>query len=215
VRILVVFAAAVIALAGCTSESPGAAISETNNGDDAAPALAGTDDAGWRMSSELFSAKNGIEGYANRVSVLPGESVTLFVSSSTPTFTITAYRMTGTAPSKGLKVWSSPTLSGGRQKATKGEAATRSTWAAWKPTTTVSTEGWNEGVYLFKFRATNGKQSVTPLVVRSASTAGKVVLAMSALTWQAYNTWGGKSSYNDDEGTGFSQRAYAMSFDRP
>jgi hypothetical protein len=38
---------------------------------------------------------------------------------------------------------------------------------------------------------------------------------MSALTWQAYNTWGGKSSYNDDEGTGFSQRAYAMSFDRP
>jgi uncharacterized protein YceK len=93
VRILVIVAATAIALSGCTSQSlePQQSISASTSSVTIGAALKGTDDAGWRMSSELFSAKNGIEGYANRVSVLPGESVTLFVSSSTPTFTITAY----------------------------------------------------------------------------------------------------------------------------
>jgi hypothetical protein len=50
--------------------------------------------------------------------------------------------------------------------------------------------------------------------VRSKSTAGKVVLVSSVTTWQAYNLWGGRSAYKDDEGN-FSNRSRAVSFDRP
>jgi hypothetical protein len=80
---------------------------------------------------------------------------------------------------------------------------------------TLSTAGWAEGPYLFRLQATDGSASFIPLLVRSASTEGKVVLAFSDLTWQAYNEWGGKSAYKDVDDSSFSKRSYAVSFDRP
>ena len=34
-----------------------------------------------------------------------------------------------------------------------------------------------------------------PVTVRSARTAGKIVLKAAVATWQAYNTWGGYNLY--------------------
>src|SRR5208283_5922115 len=53
-----------------------------------------------------------------------------------------------------------------------------------------------------------------PITVRSASTAGAVVILDDNTTWQAYNTWGGYSLYQGPDGLP-SDRGYAVSFDRP
>jgi hypothetical protein len=49
--------------------------------------------------------------------------------------------------------------------------------------------------------------------VRSASTAGKVVILEGVTTWQAYNLWGGYDLYGGPQG--FADRSRAVSFDRP
>jgi N,N-dimethylformamidase beta subunit-like, C-terminal len=52
--------------------------------------------------------------------------------------------------------------------------------------------------------------------VRSASTAGKVVLKNSTSTWQAYNTWGGYDLYNGPAGlSDYDNRSLVVSLDRP
>ena len=219
-RILALATGLVVALAGCSSATSSAdsdteAAPTTATSEGVATVLQGVNDPRWRISNSESRAR-GIEGYANEVSVLPGEPVTLFVSSPTRTFSITAYRMTGTAKSGALRVWKSPTLTGGRQTATVVSKATRSVAADWKPTITVSTKGWSEGAYLFRLAAMDGSASYVPLTLRSKSTAGKVVIANAVLTWQAYNTWGGSSAYTStDDGGSFSTRAYSASFDRP
>ena len=54
-----------------------------------------------------------------------------------------------------------------------------------------------------------------PITVRSASTAGAVViLDDNTTTWQAYNTWGGYSFHQGPDGLP-SAGGYAVSFDRP
>ena len=206
-----------LALAACASESPGGDGTPTDTSSATAAVIhpAGVDDPGWRVSNAQFRGRSGIEGYADHVSVLPGESVRLFVSSPTSHYRVAAYRMTGSAKSGALRVWRSGNLTGGRQTHSVHDDATRSTAAGWKASFSVSTAGWSEGAYLFRLTATNGSASFVPLTVRSASTAGKVVIANGVITWQAYNTWGGKSAYTDADEPGFSRRAYAASFDRP
>jgi len=205
-----------VSLAACSGSSPTPVTSEsvTTVGPTGSPVKA-VDDATWKVSKVQYRGRKGIEGFANTDSVLPGEPVTLYVSSPTKTYTVKAYRMSGKAKSGALRVWKSGTLTGTRQQATTTDSKTRSTSATWKPSTKVSTDGWMPGVYLFKLAATDGSASYIPLIVRSESTKGTVVLAMSNLTWQAYNTWGGKSAYTDDEQGGLKNREYAVSFDRP
>ncbi len=52
------------------------------------------------------------------------------------------------------------------------------------------------------------------MTVRSASSAGKVVLKNAVPTWQAYNTWGEYDLYLGP-GSGYGNRSYAVSLDRP
>jgi len=53
-----------------------------------------------------------------------------------------------------------------------------------------------------------------PVTVRSASTAGKIVLKSCVQTWQAYNLWGGYDLYKDTAGA-YSNRSLVVSLDRP
>ncbi len=53
-----------------------------------------------------------------------------------------------------------------------------------------------------------------PVTVRSATTAGKVVLKSCVATWQAYNTWGGYDLYKGP-GESYGNRSLAVSLDRP
>src|ERR1019366_6260684 len=62
----------------------------------------------------------------------------------------------------------------------------------------------------------SGAQRYVPVTVRSASTAGKVVIKNGAATWQAYNMWGGYDLYNGPGGEAdYDNRSLAVSLDRP
>ena len=86
--------------------------------------------------------------------------------------------------------------------------------APWKPSLTLDTTGWQPGDYLIRLDGANGAQQIVPLTVRTLSNQGRIVIINAVTTWQAYNKWGGYSLYGGPNGK-YSQRARAVSFDRP
>ena len=165
----------------------------------------------------------GLEAYADRVSVLPGEAVGLYVATSGRT-TVTAHALrigfyggvgqrqvwTGSFaahPQPAVRELTAPVPDAG------GLAASRAAYAPWTLTTTVSTQGWPEGAYVIRLDSGAASRYVL-LTVRSASAVGRVVVVNAPMTWQAYNTWGGRGLYGD-EGNAFARRSLAVSFDRP
>src|SRR5260370_1394873 len=86
--------------------------------------------------------------------------------------------------------------------------------AAGRPWMTITAANWLPGSYLLRLDASSGAERYVPVTVRSASTAGAVVILNDNTTWQAYNAWGGYSLYQGPDGLP-SDRGYAVSFDRP
>ncbi|MFH8636922.1 N,N-dimethylformamidase beta subunit family domain-containing protein [Streptomyces goshikiensis] len=156
-----------------------------------------------------------VEGFADKVSVLPGESFGLHVSTTAPRFTVSAYRMGWYAGARARLVWRSEALPGARQPEHTVDPGTRMVRTRWARTTTVETKDWPEGSYLLRLDAQGGEgQRFVPLTVRSATTAGRTVVVNAVATWQAYNRWGGYGSYDGPSG-GYASRSLAVSFDRP
>ncbi|GAA0405526.1 hypothetical protein GCM10009530_67140 [Microbispora corallina] len=169
-------------------------------------------DPDWRL--RRYGPQEAIEGYCDRVSVLPGETAGLHVSTTAGRFRVTAYRMGWYGGALARAVWRSPWTPGLRQGPAAFAAGTRTVTAGWRRTLDVPTEGWPEGAYLLRLDAEGGPQRYVPLVVRSASGAGRTVLVHAAPTWQAYNRWGGYSLYYGENGQYYS-RSLVVSFDRP
>jgi hypothetical protein len=161
-----------------------------------------------------LGAEHEIEGYAGRASVLPGQPVPLFVSCQPKWFTVRAYRVGWYQGAGARKVWQSRALRGGAQKPFAVTGATSTVMTDWDPVIEVPTDGWPAGAYLLRLDADSGAQRYVPVTVRSAGTAGAVVLKSCVQTWQAYNTWGGYDLYAGPSGA-YSQRSLAVSLDRP
>jgi hypothetical protein len=231
VRVLValVMTCALAALSGCAAgSSPGPGAAPAQQG----PASAGTGGAassggidvaaenrkpgasGWQVSASALGAQDAIEGYTDLASVAPGQPFRLFVSTTAPSFTATAYRIGYYGGADATQVWQSPNTPGVHQTAQSLNESTRTVECAWQPSLTVGTAGWVPGEYLIKLASSAGNQRYVPLIVHSTSTAGKVVIMAGVTTWQAYNAWGGYSLYRGADGA-YGTRAYAVSFDRP
>ncbi|MCX5010124.1 hypothetical protein OG765_03855 [Streptomyces sp. NBC_00555] len=223
-------AAGLGAVAGCASGDGGA---DGQGGDAAAggsPAASGKPSPGpaafdvkaenarpgnadWPVTKA--GAARAIEGFADRVSVLPGESFGLYVSTTAPRFTVSAYRMGWYGGARARLVWRSEALPGVRQPEHTVDSGTRMVRTRWARTTTVDTKDWPEGCYLLRLDAQGGEgQRFVPVTVRSAATAGRTVVVNAVATWQAYNRWGGYGSY-DGPGGGYATRSLSVSFDRP
>jgi hypothetical protein len=155
-----------------------------------------------------------LEGFADHVSVLPGQSFRLYVSTTAAHFTVHALRAGWYGGDRAREVWTSAPVAGRKQAPAKEIARTRTDYAPWQPSTTVSTANWPPGSYLLRLDGDNGKQSWVPITVRTPSVVGRVVLIKEVTTEQAYNTWGGRSLYQGPD-HGFNTRARAVSFDRP
>lgn len=157
-----------------------------------------------------------IEGFADKVSVLPGESFGLHVSTTAPRFTVSAYRMGWYGGARARLVWRSEALPGARQAEHTVDSGTRMVRTRWTRTATVETKDWPEGCYLLRLDAQGGEggQRFVPVTVRSATTAGRTVVVNAVATWQAYNRWGGYGSYDGPSG-GYASRSLSVSFDRP
>lgn len=170
------------------------------------PVVAGTPD--WQVTRP--GPAHAIEGFADRTSVLPGDPVRLFVSTTAAGYTATAYRMGAYINSEALQVWRSAHQLTVPQPAATIDPATRMVSAGWRPSLTVPTIGWAPGDYLVRLDSDDGFQRFVPLTVRSTSTTGRVVMMNAVTTWQAYNRWGGASLY-----AGVHGRADVDSYDRP
>jgi hypothetical protein len=160
-----------------------------------------------------LGSPGAIEGFAGRVSVLPGQSFRLYVSTTAASFHVQAFRMGWYSGARARQVWASGRVAGRVQRRARITPAARMVTAPWRPSLTVSTTGWPPGAYLLRLDAASGAQRYVPITVRSPSTTGKVVLVLGVTTWQAYNLWGGYDLY--DGPRGFGDRSYKVSFDRP
>src|SRR6266516_2453946 len=160
-----------------------------------------------------LGAPSAIEGFAGRVSVLPGQSFRLYVSTTAASFHVRAFRMGWYGGARARRAWASGRVAGGVQRPARISPAARMVTAPWRPSLTISTTGWPPGAYLLRLDAASGAQRYVPMAVRSSSTVGKVVLVLGVTTWQAYNPWGGYDLY--DGPRGFGDRSYKVSFDRP
>jgi hypothetical protein len=169
-------------------------------------------DPDWRIGK--LGAQTDVEGYASAESVLPGESVDLFVSATSPSVQVTAFRLGWYHGDGARKVWSSGSVHTASQSAAQMTSSTNTVYTDWDPVLTVATHDWPAGAYLLRLDAESGAQRYVPLVVRSASTAGALVLKHSVQTWQAYNTWGGYDLYVGP-GQVYDTRSLAVSLNRP
>jgi hypothetical protein len=167
-----------------------------------------------RWEIRHVGAPGAIEGYAGAASVLTGESFPLFVSTTAAGFRVTAFRLGWYAGDGARRVWRSGPLRGYRQRRGGLAGATSTVRADWGPSVEVPTDDWPPGAYLLRLDADSGAQRYVPVTVRSARTAGQVVIKNCVATWQAYNTWGGYDLYAGPDSS-YAARSLAVSLDRP
>jgi hypothetical protein len=161
---------------------------------------------------------HGIEGYADQVEVTSGQSFKLYVSTTAPQFTATAFRIGYYGGTQARQVWKSEPAPGRVQPAATVRPQVNTVTTAWEPSMTVATGGWPEGSYLIRLDAVGGTVKgarFVPVTVKSTSTAGKVVLINGVTTWQAYNEYGGYDLYSGGPKNDYAHRARIVSFDRP
>ncbi|HWG63280.1 MAG TPA: N,N-dimethylformamidase beta subunit family domain-containing protein [Streptosporangiaceae bacterium] len=171
-------------------------------------------DPNWNIRH--LGAPDAIVGYAGQASVLPGEPITLYASTTARSLRVLAFRMGYYHGAQARLVWESGTVRGHRQRKPTVSKPTNTVTADWGPSLTVATHGWPEGSYLLRLDAESGAQRFVPVTVRSASTQGKVVIKNAVETWQAYNTWGGYDLYHGPAGAAdYNNRSLAVSLDRP
>jgi hypothetical protein len=169
-------------------------------------------DPDWGISN--LGAPDEVMGYAGQASVLPGQPVDLYVSTTSREFKVAAFRIGWYNGALARRVWESGPVRGLQQNAAGFVDETSTVTTDWGTSLTVPTDGWPAGSYLLRLDAHSGAQRYIPLTVRSSSTAGKVVLKNGVATWQAYNTWGGYDLYNGPTGS-YDTRSLAVSLDRP
>jgi hypothetical protein len=166
---------------------------------------------GWRVISP--GQPHEIEGYTDHASALPGTVVRLFVSTTAASFRVRALRFGWYGGALARLVWTSAQIPRTRQPSAVVEAHGMVV-APWRPSLALPTAGWPPGSYLLRLDASSGAQHYVPLVIRSPSVAGRVVLVQPTTTYQAYNLWGGYGLYNGPHRNRAS-RARVVSFDRP
>jgi hypothetical protein len=165
-----------------------------------------------------------IEGYTSQASAVSGDTVDVHVSTSQPgPYHIEVYRLGWYHGAGGRLVECVPSCAaaepGSPQPYPTPDPVTGLARADW-PVTDQITIGpdWVSGYYEIKLVLDGAETWHTypiPLIVRQAPTQApsSILIEVPVNTWQAYNSWGGKSLYRFNS-TG-SQAAAKVSFDRP
>ena len=165
----------------------------------------------------------GIEGYLSAASVDNGSSVDLHVSTANGApFHVEIYRTGSYGGTQGRLIGQIPGRVGNIGFCAKELNTTGlidcSSWGS--DTTITTTSQWVSGVYLLKLvRDDNNTHNEIPLVVRDDGSTSDVLYGVPTNTYQAYNSFLGKSLYdwnsdapNTVTGT---TRAVQVSMDRP
>jgi hypothetical protein len=136
-----------------------------------------------------------VEGYLDRVSCAPGETLTLRVHALAGSFSYSVLRLGG--DERPLAVAEDLP---GRPQACPFRAF--ATGAEWTPTCSFTVPAdWPSGLYAVKLKdASAGHAFYMPFVLRGTKGPAQppVVVMANTFTWQAYNPWGGGSFYKGD-----------------
>jgi hypothetical protein len=154
----------------------------------------------------------GIEVYAGAVSITPGQQLMLHVSTVAAQYTYAIERLDATARSGGQVVARSAVRVGHDYRSLGTfDALDRTARANWPVTDTIGTAGWAPGVYVVTADDTRGTRGQAIFVVRTpVLAAGAPTFVFTALTYQAYNLWGGANLY-----AYAGPRGVRVSFERP
>ncbi|NUR94878.1 MAG: hypothetical protein HOV67_06400, partial [Kribbellaceae bacterium] len=177
------------------------------------PVKAGDDR--WQIPGSRVARPMELSGYADHVSVRSGAPFRLFVTSTGHPYTVRAFRIGWYGGAGAKLIWTSPLLPGIKQPQpilTKDRMVTAINWS---PTATVQTKGWPAGSYLLLLRASTGRETYVPIVIRSDSARGAVLLVTGVNTDEAYNGWGGYNLYDGPPKHSHDQRSLMVTFDRP
>ena len=113
-----------------TSPAPGL---RPGGGFDVAAENARPGSTAWTIAPSEAGPQQAIQGYADQISVLPGEPFRLFVSTTSPRFTATAYRMGYYGGAGAREVWQSPAVKGTVQTAQTFDKSTNTVECEWQP----------------------------------------------------------------------------------
>jgi hypothetical protein len=162
------------------------------------------------------------EVYASQTDAAPGDRIALHVS-TTPaaSYRVLVYRIGWYHGVGGRLVECLPSCTGSEvgaaQPVPAPDPATGEIAANW-PTTDTMTVGqnWVTGYYDVRVLLTSGAEAGgsadTYVILRQPASRTPMLVQVPVNTWQAYNSWGGKSLYDFP---GLQRRARVVSFDRP
>jgi hypothetical protein len=135
-----------------------------------------------------------IEGYCGQLSYRPGETVRLHVSTEAATYHVAAHRW----GAQRELVWSATGLPGA-YVAPPNDADVRG--CGWPVSVEIPIDrGWRSGFYLITLQAEDGpdgrRTAHACFVLRAhPDRRAAALLTLATNTWNAYNTWGGRSLY--------------------
>ncbi len=182
--------------------------------------FAGTE--AWHTVDSGPASANGIEGFANQSSIEAGQSVALKINTGgAATYDIEIYRTGDYGGDQGRLVSVIPGLTGIAQPACTTQSNTGlvdcANWSTSAVLTTTS--AWQSGVYMIRLVRANGADNHIILTVRDDDSTADVLYLVPDTTYQAYNNYGGRSTYDwNSNGTNTvagATRAVKVSFDRP
>lgn len=174
----------------------------------------------WQITNNAAVLNSEIEGYASEVSINRGGAIDLYVNTIDPSYTINIYRM-GWYGGKGGRLVAGPiSLSGVTQPVCPIAAIINMVECDWSksysltvPKNTGDPTDWASGFYLVKLTGSSGKEKYIPFVVRDDERKSDFLFQFSETTYQAYNSWGGKSLYASNSINGIPSSK--VSFNRP
>jgi hypothetical protein len=179
--------------------------------------------SGWRVAS---APGHAIEGYASEISVAPGDTLDLHVSTSPAArYRVEVYRLGWYGGTGGRLESCLPAgcadEPGRAQPLGASDPATGFLDVQWTVTDSIRVpESWVSGYYLAVLELTTGPAaghgSWVPFVVKAPASQQAAILVQAAVnTWQAYNRWGGFSLYRGPTGASCKGVCTRVSFDRP
>jgi hypothetical protein len=173
----------------------------------------------WKITHATWN--NEITGYASASSVTHGDNLDFFVQCIDASFSLTIYRLGWYAGKGGRELQAAVVLPGKQNPWPTPDPVTGMVECNWTrgyrlkiPAKGVDSSKWVSGVYVAKLTSTtSNQQTYVHFVVRDDTRATRHLFQCSVTTYQAYNSWGGKSLYEVNSTD--NAPAIQVSFNRP
>ncbi|MCA1831680.1 MAG: N,N-dimethylformamidase beta subunit family domain-containing protein [Actinomycetota bacterium] len=151
-------------------------------------------DRRWRLGS---ASKRGLDAFASATSVRAGDPLDVYVRTKSTSFRADVYRMGWYAGAGARLVTRRTDIAGDGQSPCDAVGKRHTVTCAWRPSFTLGTRGsWPSGVYLIKLTTPDKRGAYVPFVIRETVTRAPIIFQSSVTTWQAYNSFGGRSLYD-------------------